>query len=295
MVGIRRVYFKASNSQWQIRERDGTKFPDKSRAMLSSKMGVMRKDLLANGKPAKKSRRAWKDTDTTTLKHLAAQELTPEAIAERMNRSASTIRIKAKDFGIRFRHPDQRSYWTPEEIEKLRIYTEKGMLDSEIANALGRSAEAIEHKRVRMGFKKPYKTSIFEPDTLAQIIKFKMAGWSHERIGKAFGVGAARISNILLRYGFYRFGDCRYHPHDRQHNRWTELETHRLRKLCKRQYKKGFTERDWRYIAAQFPTRTRHSVQTKACQLMKYWATPEECEKDRQFRAYVKEKWLRVY
>ena len=264
-------------------------FPDKSRAMLQGKIGFMRKELF--GKPAKKNRKAWSTAETQTLKTLAAQGLTPEAIAEKMNRSHQTIRRKAKYFGIAFCHPGKREYWTAADIEKLRVCTEKGMLDSEIANALGRSATAVEHKRTKMNLRKPYKTSIFEPDTLAQVIKFKMAGWSHERIGKAFGVGVARISNILLRYEFYRFGDCWYHPHGRQIKYWTEIEIHRLRKLCKRHYKKGFTERDWRYIAYQFPNRTLHAVQKKACRLMRYWETPEQiaetARREQEFYAKV--------
>ena len=239
-----------------------------------------------------RARRRWTDTDTTRLKALAALEYTPELIAAQMDRSASTIRLKCKAFGIPLRHQGKRNCWTAEDVEKLRRYTEKGMLDRDIANALGRSIPAIEHKRTKMNYKKPFPTTLSDPGTLAQVLKFKMLGWSHERIANVFGVSASRISSILLESGFYRFGDVRFLPHNRCSSRktyqlWSELEVHLLHKALKQ-------EQPFHEIVALFPSRPPLSVKQKAQQITRFWPSPAEREERKRFASDVAKKQLKV-
>ena len=140
-----------------------------------------------------------------------------------------------------------------------------------------RTVTAVAKRRADIGAKKSVWFSRQNPACVAEVIKFKMAGYPHKEIAKIYNVSIGRVSHLLCKVGLKQFRVCKKMPETT--DRWTEVEIVCLRKLCKRIHHRGFTRRDWEYIASQFPNRSLRAVQKKGGILMKYWRTPEEIAK----------------
>lgn len=202
-----------------------------------------------------------------SLKALSAEKLTPKAIGAQIGYSEVYVRQLAKKHGIQFQHANRRKYWTNKEIATLKKASAAGKLDREIAATLNRTVASIEKKREALGIRKPYKLSFYEPQRIAQVIKFRMAGWSLQEIADVFGVTLSRISYILKRAGLTHQFDQRknnFGIRRQTYQRWTPVETHILR----RKLSKCASLDD---IYACFPNRTRYSIQFKADRLTKHW------------------------
>ena len=99
----------------------------------------------------------------------------------------------------------KRKRWTPEEDLKLKRYFDFGCYTSaEIAEKLGRKKSAVDARKNKLGLTK-IKLSAKNPSDVAQILKFRLAGWTQKEIGKVFGVTHSYISEILRLNGFCHF------------------------------------------------------------------------------------------
>ena len=161
---------------------------------------------------------------------------------------------------------EKRKEWTPgEDLELKRYVSLGGYTSAEIAEKLGRSKGSVDARKHKLGLaiiKVPAK----DPATVAQILKFRLAGWTQEKIGKVFGVTHAHISFVLGVNGFRGF--CRNYPkHKRYNNSWTDSELSLLRK-CLAQ---GYTTVEIQ--AKALPHRSCHSI-NKMRSDMKRWVPP---------------------
>ena len=124
---------------------------------------------------------------------------------------------------------EKRKEWTPgEDLELKRYVSLGGFTSAEIAEKLGRSKGSVDARKHKLGLA-GIKVSAKDPATVAQILKFRLAGWTQGKIGKVFGVSHAYISEILCGHGFRHF--CNNYPkHKRCNNAWTDSELSLLRK-----------------------------------------------------------------
>ena len=92
---------------------------------------------------------------------------------------------------------NRRRKWTPAEDLELQRYFAFGCYTSaEIAEKLGRKKSAVDARKHKLGLTRT-KVSAKNPSDVAQILKFRMAGWTQKEIGGVFGVTHAYISEIL--------------------------------------------------------------------------------------------------
>ncbi|NFD94626.1 hypothetical protein [Clostridium sporogenes] len=94
----------------------------------------------------KRQHQFWNELEDRRLKNMWKSNLNLKEIAERLNRSCSSIRHRSKRLGL---VPTRKVNipWRKEEIETLINMKEKGALDREIAWELGRSTGNISWKR----------------------------------------------------------------------------------------------------------------------------------------------------
>ena len=129
---------------------------------------------------------------------------------------------------------EKRKKWTPGEDLELKRYFTLGYTSAEIAEKLRRSKSAVDARKNKLGLA-DIKLSAKNPADVAQILKFRLAGWTQEKIGKVFGVTHAHISFILCGNGFRNF--CKTYPkHKRCKNTWTDSELSLLRKCLAQGY-----------------------------------------------------------
>ena len=129
----------------------------------------------------------------------------------------------------------KRKKWTPGEDLELKRYVSLGVHTSaEIAEKLRRSKGAVDARKHNLGLTS-IKVDAKDPATIAQIVKFRLAGWTQKKIGKVFGVTHAHISFVLCENGFRNF--CGNYPkHKRYKNAWTDTELSLLRKCLAQEY-----------------------------------------------------------
>ena len=160
----------------------------------------------------------------------------------------------------------KRKEWTPgEDLELKRYVSLGGYTSAEIAEKLRRSKGSVDARKHKLGLA-DIKLSAKNPADVAQILKFRLAGWTQEKIGKVFGVTHAYISEILCSHGFRNF--CNNYPkHKRHKNSWTDIELSLLRK-CLAQ---GYTTVEIQ--AKGLPHRSCDAISRKRSE-MKRWVPP---------------------
>lgn len=169
-----------------------------------------------------------------------------------------------------------RKYWTPAEELELKRLVELRKSPTEIAEKLDRTPDAINVRKSKLGI--ITGLSARNPADVAQIVKFKMLGWTQDEIGEVFGVTGAYISLILNTAGFKKF--CWSHGKPQGKRRvWTELEIHLLRKYVNRGYSDA-------QIQAIWPYRTLNAIQGKRLQVTKYWLPKAETERRKRYRRW---------
>lgn len=174
----------------------------------------------------------------------------------------------------------KRKRWTPEEDLELQRYVSFGCYTSaEIAEKLGRKKSAVDARKNKLGLRS-IRLSARNPSDVAQILKFRMVGWTQKAIGEVFGVTHSYISDILRQRGFLQF--CRQTPKKKRYkNTWTEVELALLRKYLRR----GYTTVE---IHEALPHRTLYAISQKRAQMTRYWLPKETRERDqRQQRRWV--------
>ncbi len=163
-----------------------------------------------------------------------------------------------------------RKKWSPAEDLELRRYIEFGYYTSaEIAQKLQRTKSAVDARKNKLGITTT-KISAKDPATLAQILKFRMAGWTQKRIGEMFGVTHSYISEILRINGFLQF--CRVFTKGKHPRAWTEVELASLRKYLGR----GYTTVQ---IQQELPHRSYDAISQKRALMTRHWLPRKEQER----------------
>ena len=171
------------------------------------------------------------EEDKHLLKHVEAG-VDKTDIGAILGRSAVSVAQRKKRLGIH-----ERKHWTAAEDDRLRqLLTETDLPLADIAKRMDRTANSIERRKERLKIhRKPFKLYTTDPAHVAQIVKFKMAGWTHQKIAEAFEFKHfSRISHILLKNGYHRF--CVVHS-DKTYVRWTEDDREVIRKCLKKRMK----------------------------------------------------------
>ena len=152
--------------------------------------------------------------------------------------------------------------WTAQENRVLKQLVGEGKDVPHIARILDRSERSVYCRKYALGLHRcstSYKFSPRNPLLLAQIIKFKMAGWKLKDIAKVFGGDAGDISYVLCENGFKGFMWQR--PTKRENYRfWTEQEVSLLQIYLEQDL--GFDE-----IHKKMPDRTINAIRRKAKQI----------------------------
>ena len=173
---------------------------------------------------------------------------------------------------------NRRRKWTPAEDLELQRYFAFGCCTSaEIAEKLGRKKTAVDARKHKLGLTRT-KVSAKNPSDVAQILKFRLAGWTQKEIGVVFGVTHAHISFVLRENGFVHFLK-KYPKKKRYKNTWTDVELALLRKYLLQ----GYTTAE---IQQQvLPQRTLYAISQKRSEMTRYWMPKAELEKrERQQR-----------
>ena len=161
---------------------------------------------------------------------------------------------------------EKRKKWTLGEDLELKRYVSIGCYTAaEIAEKLRRSKGAVDARKHKLGLAE-IKFSAKDPATVAQILKFRLAGWTQREIGKVFGVSPAYISIVLCENGFRHF--CKIRPQQMLYrNSWTDTELSLLRK-CLAQGKTTVEIQ-----AEELPHRSLHAI-SRIRSKVKRWVPP---------------------
>ena len=181
----------------------------------------------------------------------------------------------------------KRKRWTPAEDLELKRYFSFGCYTSaEIAEKLGRKKSAVDARKNKLGLTR-IKVSAKNPSDVAQIVKFRMAGWTQKEIGEVFGVTHSYISEILRQNGFVHF--CKKYPKRKRYkNTWTEVELAILRKYLLRGYTAAEIQQEW------LPHRSLHAIYQKRAEMTRHWPTPEQRAEREAFERESAAKQLKV-
>ena len=187
--------------------------------------------------------------------------------------------------------PHKHIKWTDLERKHLTQLVHEGKTNRQIAEILERSLNSIIGKRRAMRLiTKPNKLNHSDPKLIAQVIKFRMAGWQSKEIAKAFDASYESVKVLLRKTGLSKRFSRKRHL-TKPFLIWTEIEMARLRKLCGHFHSLGFKDKHYGQIARHFPNRTRSAVRQRANAMMRYWITPEQIRE----RQRARKKQLRVY
>ena len=173
--------------------------------------------------------------------------------------------------------------WTAGEERLLRSLVAEGKGAKEIGRILGRTPVAIDNKKKLLGICNTLKPCEPQLLLLAEVIKFRMAGWKLSDISTVLGVHASDLSQMLGQHGFKGFWCVREKP-TAPYRYWDAVELHLFRKYLK----KGFSAQR---IHAEFPHRSLAAIRAKRTEMTRHWITPDEQSE----RAALKRKRLRVY
>lgn len=230
----------------------------------------------------KQGKKLWTNKEVARLRKLVKAGKSDEDIALLLGRSKCSVFHKRK-YSLRI---DIRKHWTDAEDARLKVLlttTDKPI--SEIAKQMNRTESSIERRKERLGIRRvEFNLDKHSPIHVAQLVKFKLAGWTHKEIADVWGIRFdSQISNVLRFHGFHRFCAC---VGKKEQQLWSEVETHLLRKYLK----KGMSLSK---IYRKFPHRSPSSIGSKARAITKHWRSIEERMEDQKRR----EKWMkwRVY
>ena len=182
----------------------------------------------------------------------------------------------------------RKNGWTPREDALICELAAKGIPNDDIAKHFpNRTLAAVKRRRATLGVKPKKWFTHTNLRCVAELVKFRMAGYRQKDIAKLFGVTQRDVSWVLCKAGFKRFQNIHILPDPGTKRYWTELEIHRLRKLLMR-------EVPIKQIYPKFPNRTHRAVRKKVYQLTKYWPTPEERAAREAFERKSAAKQLKV-
>ena len=187
--------------------------------------------------------------------------------------------------------PHKHIKWTPLERKHLTQLVHEGKTNRQIAEILERSVKSITgQRRLLRLITMPNKLNRRDSKLIAQLIKFRMAGWQSKDIAKIFDVKYFTLIKVFQEMGLSKRLTCKK-PFTKPYLHWTDIEMARLRKLCGHFHMLGFTNQHYEKLARHFPNRTRSAVRQRANAMMRYWITPEQIRE----RQRARKKQLRVY
>lgn len=202
--------------------------------------------------------RRWTNKEIERVRELVGAGKEDEEIGAILGRTKHAVfNVRKYKLGIHI-----RQHWSAAEetrLEQLLTTTDKPL--SEIAMLMNRTAGSIERRKEKLGIRRvPFKLDKLNPSHVAQLIKFKMAGWTQEKIAEVWGIkNPAQISNVLRHHEFYRFYAC---VGKKAYCRWREDELDFLWKCIK----KGLSREA---IYKEFPHRSPSSVGSKVRRLIR--------------------------
>ena len=202
--------------------------------------------------------RYWTNKEIERVRELVGMGKDDAEIGAILNRSKTSVfNIRKYKLGIHI-----RKHWSAADearLEQLLTTTDKPL--SEIARLMDRTEGSIERRKEKLGIRRvSFKLDKLNPSHVAQLIKFKMAGWTQEKIAEAWGIkNPSQISNVLIYHGLHRFYAC---VGEKEYRRWREGELDFLWKCIK----KRLSRED---IYKEFPHRSPSSVSSKVRRLIR--------------------------
>ena len=177
----------------------------------------------------------------------------------------------------------KRKKWQDYEITMLEKLLGQGKKDAEIAEILGRSYDSVVDKKRKLGLNNRQRLSWKDPKMLAQIVKFRLAGWSVAEIAKIFKVNQSNISKLLKYNGLKRKLPFVYRKR-KPSVKWSEFDNYYLRKCCIKQM-------PFEQICSLFPDRTPTALKKRIEIITRYWLPESYHNEVREMRS----KQLRVW
>lgn len=161
--------------------------------------------------------------------------------------------------------------WTPAENALIRKLVKEQELTNEEMAPYFPHRTLLALKRQRATLKIEVELPWFSPENkkcVAELVKFKMAGYSHKQIAAFYGVSLQKVSWVLCKAGFRQFRMVIKMP-AKEKKRWSEVEIVWLRKDLKRGIR-------GRQLHERYPQRTPRAIGKKVYQITRFWPTPEE-------------------
>ena len=92
--------------------------------------------------------------------------------------------------------------WTTGELAALRRCAASGMMAREIADAIGRTRNAVSVQLYKLGLRtsSKFSTLVLTDEQADEIISLRKRGWSWRRIERKIGRNGATIKAALARY-----------------------------------------------------------------------------------------------
>ena len=178
--------------------------------------------------------------------------------------------------------------WTPAENALIRKLVKKGITTEEMAPYFpNRTLWALKHQRFSLKIKRG--SPWFSPQNkqcVAELVKFKIAGYSHKQIAALYEVSPQKVSSVLCKAGFSKFRRVIKMP-EKKKKRWSDVEIELLRKDLKRGIR-------GRQLHERHPQRTQRAIDKKVYQITRFWPTPEETARRETLERHNAAKALKV-
>lgn len=209
------------------------------------------------GEDLKKTWRKWTTHEDRLLKKLVDDGKNSTQISTILGRTKGSIQHRKHVLGL----CNHQRLWTADNDAELTDLVGEGKTSETISKQIGRTKIAVEKRRNLLRIPPVVKISQNNPPHLAELIKFRLLGWTVARIAEVFGVTEAYISQIMVKNGFKRFG-CIRKKHT-NYQLWDEVETALLRKYLESGYSH---ER----IQQELPHRSITSIKRKAYHITRF-------------------------
>ena len=233
----------------------------------------------------------WSEPEDALLRKMGSVE-TLEAIQRALPRHRTLTAIKVRRKRLKIPSPNRtgihvkrtRRAWQDVEIKILEEMVAAGKTDEQIQKRLRhRTAAGIAKKRndLHLTARVP-RLNPKCPKMVAQCVKLKMAGFTHQQIAEMFEVYQTAVANFFKKIGL-SFPKTKRKKHD--YKLWTETETTLLRESLKKYWHNQpldthITYREMvRHVASEFPHRTQYSLNQKVKSLTYYWYLQRDAAK----------------
>ena len=184
--------------------------------------------------------------------------------------------------------------WMPVEDEILRILVAEGLTVSQMTKILvSRTHKSIIFRKKKLGLYTPRKLSSQNPLHVAEIVKFKMAGWNLKEIAHVYGCSVSRISKVLTDNGIKGFmRGCRKRTNPcSQHTNpcrlWTSVELRCLRACLNSGY-------CLKRIYSEIPQRTSSSIRGQISRMKRCWSELEIATLRKYLVQGYSSKWIQM-